>query len=480
MKKEDTYYKAMLARDHRFDGKFFVGVKTTGIYCRPICPAKPKRENVEFFNNHLEAEKAGYRPCMRCRPESAPLSPAWIGTSAIVKRAIKMLHNLETITFHEDHFASRFGVSARHLRRLFMEEVGKTPKQISAENRLNLARKLIVETAMPMTDVAFASGFKSIRRFNDAFKLRFKKNPSDIRRGHHLITDGLQISLAYRPPFNFQGLLFSYGIHKMGQLEWFEDNKMHRIFEMGGNVGKVTIGDDPENSQILVDIDFPDSSMIYAIISRVRNMFDLDSDPVMVANILEIDPTIKKILKKHPGIRLPSGWDPFEVAIATILGQLVSMEQARSLVNSLMEIAGSDSGIVKDDKRVKLFPTPEQIVNCDINLLKTTNRRKETVKDFSQALIDKKISLESTQDVDEFIKNVMSIKGIGKWTADYMALKVLRSTDAFPSTDLILARVLEIHSEEVIAQMSPWRGYAATLFWREYSGTLTKVKKKKE
>lgn len=162
MKKEDIYYQAMLARDHRFDGKFFVGVKTTGIYCRPICPAKPKRENVEFFNNYLDAEKAGYRPCLRCRPESAPFSPAWIGKSAIVQRVIKILHNQETIEFDEDKFASLFGVTARHLRRLFVEEIGKTPKQLSFENRLNLARKLITETALPITEIAFASGFSSI------------------------------------------------------------------------------------------------------------------------------------------------------------------------------------------------------------------------------------------------------------------------------------------------------------------------------
>ncbi|MEW6057728.1 MAG: Ada metal-binding domain-containing protein, partial [Bdellovibrionota bacterium] len=178
MTKEDIYYEAMLARDHRFDGKFFIGVKTTGIYCRPICPAKPKRRNVEFFPNHLAAERAGYRPCLRCRPESAPRSPAWIGKSAIVQRAIKMIHDCEAIEFDEDRFASLFGVTARHLRRVFVEEVGKTPKQLSFENRLNLARKLLIETALPVTQIAFASGFNSIRRFNDAFKDRFKKSPS--------------------------------------------------------------------------------------------------------------------------------------------------------------------------------------------------------------------------------------------------------------------------------------------------------------
>lgn len=480
MKRDDIYYKAMLARDHRFDGKFFVGVKTTGIYCRPICPAKPKRENVQFFNNYLEAEKAGFRPCMRCRPESAPMSPAWIGTSAIVQRAIKVLHNLEVMNFNEEEFAEKFGVSARHLRRLFVEEIGKTPKQLLSENRLSLSRKLIVETILPMTEIAYASGFESIRRFNDAFKEKFKKTPSEIRRTNHKGETGIKITLSYRPPFNFEGLLFSYQIHKMGNLEWFTDKSMHRIFEMGGHVGRVDISDDPKNSQLILEIDFPDTSFIHAIISRVRNMFDLDSDPLIVANSLEADPKIKKILKKHPGIRLPSSWDPFEVAISTILGQLVSIEMAKMLVNDLIEIAGRDSGLVHNGVKVKLFPCPEQILNADLTKLKTTGMRKNTLKEFSRALIEKRISLEATQDVQEFIKDAMSIKGIGRWTADYMALKVIRSTDAFPSTDLILARVLELHPEDIIAQMSPWRGYAAVLFWREYSSVLTKNRKKKD
>lgn len=480
MEKEDIYYKAMLARDHRFDGKFFVGVKTTGIYCRPICPARPKRENVEFFNNRLEAEKAGYRPCLRCHPESAPMSPTWIGTSAVVKRAIKMLHNQETLDFDEDKFAAIFGVSARHLRRLFVEEVGKTPKQLSSENRLNLSRKLIIETDLPITEIAFASGFSSIRRFNDAFKERFKKNPTEIRRNKIKDHNGLTISLAYRPPFNFESLLYSYTVHRIGRLEWFEDNKMHRIVEFGGKIGQITIGNDPKNSQLLLNIDFPDTSMIHIIVSRVRALFDLDSDPVIIANSLEIDPKIKKILKKHSGIRIPSGWDPFEIGIGTILGQLVSLERGRSLVSDLIELTGKDSGIVVDGVSVKLFPTPKDIVTGNLQSLKTTTARRNALIEFSRSVMEGRVSLEPTQDVDAFIKNVMSIKGIGKWTADYMALKVLRSTDVFPATDLILARVLELHPAEIISRMSPWRGYAAALFWREYSVPLKKNNKKGE
>ncbi len=479
MKKEDIYFKAMATRDHRFDGKFFVGVKTTGIYCRPICPAKPKRENVEFFHSHLEAEKAGYRPCLRCRPESAPRSPAWVGKSAIVQRAVKILNSQETIEFDEDRFAEQFGVTARHLRRLFTEEIGKTPKQLSFENRLNLARKLITETALPITEIVFASGFSSIRRFNDAFKDRFKKAPREIRRDKVSDRDGLKISIPYRPPFDFEGLMKTYENHRTGSLEWFENGKMHRVITMNGKTGHIAIANSTEASSLIVEIEFPDTSIIHSIISRVRNLFDLDSDPVVIANSLESDAEIKKLLKKFPGIRLPSGWDPFEIAISAILGQLVSIERGRSLVHDLIELAGTDSEYLVGGKSVKFFPTPKQIIKADLTTLKTTSIRKQTLVAFATAVENGELSLESTQDVEKFFKKALAIKGIGPWTAQYIALKALRDTDTFPASDLILARALEIHPKDVLETMRPWRGYVAALFWRNYAGTLQKKSVKK-
>jgi AraC family transcriptional regulator of adaptative response / DNA-3-methyladenine glycosylase II len=478
MKQRDIYYKALLTRDHRFDGKFFVGVKTTGIYCRPICPAKPKKENVEFYATHFEAEKAGYRPCLRCRPESAPQSPAWIGKSAVIQRAIKVLSAQESLNFDEDKFAAQFGVSARHLRRLFQDEIGKTPKQISFENRLNLARKLITETSLPITQIAFASGFSSIRRFNDAFKERFKKSPRLIRRNKLVEDQGLCISIPYRPPFDFDGLLSNYKRHRIGDLEWFENDKMHRLISMNGKTGQICIANDAANSQLIVNIDFPDTSMIHAIISKVRNLFDLNSDPVVIANQLETSSQIKKLLLKYPGIRLPSGWDPFEVAIGSILGQLVSVEQGQSLVHDLIELTGTESGNIINGKNVKIFPTPKALADANLQKLKTTRIRKQTLNEFAKAVANKSISLEATQDVDEFINQVMTIKGIGPWTANYMALKVLRHTDTFPETDLILARALDRHPKDIIQQMSPWRGYVAALFWRSYLHILVKNRKK--
>lgn len=474
MSKEDIFYQAMLARDYRFDGKFFVGVKTTGIYCRPICPAKPKRENVEFFKTHIEAEKSGYRPCMRCRPESAPQSPAWIGKSAVVQRAVKILNSQDSIAFEENEFAERFGVTARHLRRLFVEEIGKTPKQLAFENRLNLARKLISETTLPVTEVAFAAGFSSIRRFNAAFKERFKKAPSEIRRKQKKSDENspLAIRLSYRPPFDFSGLLSFYENHRVGDLEWYEDGKMFRVVEFNNKLGTVSISNDEKNCEVIVEVDFPDTSILHHLIPRIRNLFDLNSDPVLIANAIEKNPALKKILKKHPGLRMPTGWDPFEVAIGTILGQLVSVEFARTLMRDLIEIAGRETDLIANGKKIKLFPTSKEILKADLSKLKTTRVRKATLLAFCEAIENKELSLESTQDIETFMKKILSIKGIGPWTASYISLKALRDTDSFPATDLILARAVKIHPLKIINTMSPWRGYVAVLLWKHYWKTI--------
>lgn len=476
MTKDDVYYKAMLARDSRFDGKFFVGVKTTGIYCRPICPAKPKRENVVFYPNHHAAERAGFRPCLRCRPESAPQTPAWIGTSATVQRALRLLQTSDATDFSEDTFSQKLGVTARHLRRLFNEEIGKTPKQIVFDQRLNLARKLIVESALPFAEIAYASGFRSVRRFNDAFKERFKKTPQEIRSNRKTDSSSLTLSLSYRPPFNFKTLLRVYKSHAVGKLEWFTDESMSRVVHLQDETGVITITNDASKSALNVEIDFPKPAAIFEIVARVRALFDLDSDPLLVANAIEADKKLKAILKKHAGIRLASGWDPFEVAIQAILGQLVSVERGRALVNDLIELLGQDSGLFMDGQPIKLFPSAESIAEADLSALKTTRIRKATLTAFADAIVAGEVSLDPTQDVDEFKRRVLAIKGIGPWTANYMALRCLRNPDAFPETDLLLARALELHPKDLITKMRPWRAYVAALLWREYSGVLLKGK----
>ncbi|MEW6057333.1 MAG: AlkA N-terminal domain-containing protein, partial [Bdellovibrionota bacterium] len=275
------------------------------------------------------------------------------------------------------------------------------------------------------------------------------------------------------------GLLNFYKTHRIGNLEWFEGGKMHRVVSLGGKVGKIVIANEARNSRLLVEIDFPDTALIHLILRRVRSLFDLDSDPLVIANALEFDIEVRGLLRKNPGIRLPSGWDGFEVAVSSILGQFVTVEFGGSLVADLIELLGKDSGLKHGGRSIRLFPTAKQIAESDLRGLKTTSARKETLIAFSKKVMEGELSLEPTQDVDEFLKKTMAIKGIGPWTANYMAMRVLRHTDAFPHTDLILARALDRHPKEVVAQMSPWRAYVATLFWREYSEILKKKKGKR-
>lgn len=473
---DDIYYEALRTRDSRFDGKFFVGVRTTGIYCRPICPAKPKRENVEFFANYLLAEKSGYRPCLRCRPESAPMSSAWIGTSAIVRRAVRSIGSVSLLDFNEDEFSSLFGVSARHLRRLCRKEVGKTPKQLFTERQLNFSRQLIVETNLKLSEVAFASGFKSVRRFNDAFKARFKRSPKMIRRLPIESETGLKISIPYRPPYDYEGLYKTYSAHRVGNLEYFENGYIHRFIEHEGSFGKIVLCNEPKLNRIVVEIFIPDLTIIHSLILNIRSYLDIDSDPLVVANALECDAKTKMLLDRYPGIRLPSGWSLFETAIAVILGQLVSVERGRMLVHDLIKLTGTPTPYQMNGEVVIRFPTPQELTHSDLTSLKTTRQRKKTLLEFSKAVDQGDISLDSTQDIPSFLEKVQTISGIGKWTANNMALRVLRHTDAFPATDLILNRALAIHSEKEIEKMSPWRAYAAALYWREYAQKLGKKK----
>ncbi|HZD42246.1 MAG TPA: Ada metal-binding domain-containing protein, partial [Terriglobales bacterium] len=235
----NDFYQALLARDYRFDGKFFVAAKTTGVYCRPICPARPKRENVEFFTDAASAELAGYRPCLRCRPECAPLSPAWWGKKAVVQRALKLIARNEFHHTNEDLFAQRLGVSARHLRRLFAEEIGQTPKQIADNNRLNFARKLIVETEMPIMTVARTAGFLSLRRFNDAFQRRFRRAPSQLRkaRAKSRSRDGIELRLSFRPPYDWETILRFYQSHPILGIERVMPDRFERVFRIGDTIG---------------------------------------------------------------------------------------------------------------------------------------------------------------------------------------------------------------------------------------------------
>jgi AraC family transcriptional regulator of adaptative response / DNA-3-methyladenine glycosylase II len=481
MSSDDVMYQAMLARDYRFDGKFFVAVKTTGVYCRPICPAKPKRENCIFFPHALAAERAGYRPCLRCRPEAAPLSPAWFGNSAVVQRALRVIAANGLIAGDEDAFAAQFGVTGRHLRRLFEHEVGQTPKQISDSNRLNFARKLVVETAMPITTLAMTAGFASLRRFNDAFKARFARTPSQLRRGHaqQSADRGVELSLSYRPPYDWETIHRYNTSHRVPGIESFGPNWYQRVFSLAGSVGVLRVWPDSLRPQLKAEIHTDNPAVLFEVASRIRRMFDLDSDPILIANSFAESHFLGRLYNKYPGLRLPRGWDGFETAIRTVLGQLVSIERASQLVGQVIAQYGQEVSHPITKQPLRLFPTPQVLARADLAEVGTTTARKQTIRQLSQRVLDRTLSFSEAQDPDQFRQTLLSIDGIGQWSAQYISLRTIGDTDAFPATDLILQRALQRHPDLSPESFKPWRSYVAVYLWKEYAQQLSKRKEKK-
>ena len=462
----DVYYAAVLARDHRFDGKFFLGVKTTGIYCRPICPARPKQENVEFFESSVLAEKAGYRPCLRCRPEAAPLSPAWYGKSALVQRALRKIIDMGLEHESAEEFAAHFGVTARHLRRLFVEELGKTPKQFYQEQQLNLARKMMVETNIPITEIAYAAGFGSLRRFQDAFKKRFSQPPTKIKaaKASKQANDATTtLRLSYRPPFQWEALLAYLKRHEIQGIEEISATTYLRYYPTKMGVHQLKVENNAKQSALVVTLDHFDKETLYKMIQNARRLFDLDADPLLISNAFEKSMELRQLEKQHPGMRAPGAWDAFETAVCIVLGQLVSTKQAQALIAALVLQHGDAHSF--EGKTVFAFPTPQKLACADLTNIPTTQKRRETIALLSQAIVSGMLQLNPHQDVQTVKKKLLAIPGIGPWTAEYIAMRCLGDPDAFPASDLILKRAAVAQPHLNLHEVRPWRAYAAYLLW---------------
>ncbi|TAG07597.1 MAG: DNA-3-methyladenine glycosylase 2 family protein [Verrucomicrobia bacterium] len=477
-KLHSVFHQAMLSKDARFDGRFFTAVKTTGVYCRPVCPAKAKPENMIFYETAAEAEQAGFRPCLRCRPESAPGSAAWVGSVSIVKRALKHIESEDFFSLSEDEFAGKFGMSARHLRRMFNESLGRTPKQLAINHRLNFSRKLVLETSLPIIDIAFSSGFESLRRFNDAFKKRFCRSPRDFRCKLAPDAEGEEITLqlSYRPPFHWSGLLRFYRDHHVGGIEEIDDDSYTRYTASGDSLAIIRVKNAPERNALLLNISGARTQSFHSIANRIRSMFDLDADPLTIEQSLGKYEPFGTLTKKYPGLRLPGGWDRFETCIYSILGQLVSITQARALAKQLVEQYGEIYPHSIAAAEGRLFPSPAKLATCDLARLKTTANRKNTIRGFSQWAAEGGLDKLAYMPQDERVRTLLSLKGIGKWTAEVIGLRAFCDTDSMPKTDLILKRALEQFPKLDPEKLRPWGSYAAMLLWREYAGVLSKSK----
>ncbi len=460
MNKQD-YYKAHLTRDPRFDGKFFVAVKTTKIYCRPICPArKAKLENLEFFHHAVLAEQAGYRPCLRCRPESAPGSLAWIGISAIIKRAIRIMESSELENLSINALATKLAVSERWLREVFQREIGISPQQLLLDKKLAIAKNLLEHSMQSITDIAFCAGFNSIRRFNDAFKTKFQQTPNQVRKNTAKSTMQ-SIRLRYRPPFNWKKILAYFQQRTIPCVETVSDNSYERLFTLHDCQGWMKASQIAGN-QLQIQFILNQPTHILDMVSRIKTLFDLDADPMLIEKDLAKDKALKPLLKHYPGLRIPGCWDGFELAVRAIIGQKISVKAARIVLIRLVELCGEKQTFDQSLALTHFFPTPENIIKTDLSNIGLTQSKINSIKSLASLIQNSQLKLDGTADEAETIKTLLSIKGIGPWTTEYIALRALKNPNAFPENDLeIQKRLKQFHLDPT--QWIPWRAYGTVL-----------------
>ena len=474
--------RARRARDPRFDGRFFIGVTTTGIYCRPICPARtPKDENIRYFPTAAAAEAAGFRPCLRCRPESSPGTPAWLGTSSVVSRGLRLIAEgaLDTDIRRErrkhrnvDDLAARLGVTARHLRRLFLQHVGATPLDVALTRRAHFAKKLLDETHLAMSDIAAAAGFGSVRRFNSHLRRTYARTPTEIRRlarqRAELGSERYRVRLAYRPPYEWPAILAFLAARATPGVEVVDSGQYRRIIALNGQIGVIEVSRAHEGCALVLDVRFPDARPLLSIVERVRRIFDLAADPSAIAEHLGGDPLLAPVLARHAGLRTPGAWDGFEIAVRAVLGQQVSVKAATTLAGRIASQFGTP--VELGHGLTRLFPTPDRLATAALEQVGIIRSRAQTIRILAKQVADGTIGFRGCGDPQELAASLESIPGIGRWTAEYISMRALGEPDAFLSGDLVLRRIagnctpraLDLKAES----WRPWRAYAVMLLWQ--------------
>lgn len=460
-------YEALRAKDYRYDGRFFVAVKTTGIYCRPICPAKAARfENVTFFRTASEAEEDGFRPCKRCRPEAAAGSPLWNGTSTTVSRALKLIDEGYLDRRRVGDLAETLGLGERHLRSLFDRHVGVSPKTLADSKRLDFARNLIDSTRLPMTEIAHSAGFASIRRFNDAVKRRYRIPPRELRESA-TAPPGLVFHVAYRPPYDWSWMLDYLRRRAVAGVERVDGDTYARSFRLREAAGWFRLVPEPVRHRARVEVILPSARGLMRVNRRVRRLFDLDADPLRITGALSRDPTLGPLVRRFPGTRLPGSWDGFEATVRAIAGQLVSLGAGATFAARLVEAHGEVLPGDEPGAPTRLFPTPAALVEADLSTLGLTRAKSRAIRELARRTLDGEIAFEGIVDFARLRERLLAIPGVGPWTADYVSLK-LSDPDGFPRSDLVIAKCLE-RLECDGAAWAPWRGYATHYLWRWYA-----------
>lgn len=485
MQLHDVYERARLSRDARFDGKFFVGVRTTGIYCRPICPANaPKKENVEFYPSAAAACEAGFRPCLRCRPECAPGTPAWLGTSTTVRRGLRLISDGALDDGSIEQLADRLGVTSRHLRRLFTRHLGASPLAIAHTQRLHFAKRLIDQTDLPMSEISIAAGYGSVRRFNDAFRNTYGRTPRELRKRRRdtvRSTGALTVRLPWRKPYDWDGILDFLAGRATPGVEQVVDRCYRRSVSLDGDIGVIECCPDETEGSLLVTVYGLPTSSLFQVVQKYRDLFDLDAPVSEIEDLLGRDKQLRELLQQNPGIRVPGAWDGFELTVRAILGQQVSVKAATTLAGRIASRYGTK---IQDDfgdsapKLSRVFPTAEKLARAQFNDIGLVQSRIDTIRRVSRAVCDGSLSFDRGQTQAEFHQSLVAIKGVGDWTAQYVAMRVLKDPDAFPASDLGLLKAAGESGTAGIRNLRsraqawrPWRAYAAMLLWSSLSNS---------
>ena len=474
----DACYRAIAVRDARFDGRLFTGVKTTGIYCRPICPARtPRSENVVFFPTAAAAHEAGFRPCLRCRPETSPDLGAWRGVSNTVSRALALVEAGALDEAPVDALAGRVGVGERQLRRLFQQHLGASPVAVAQSRRVLLAKQLIHETRLPMAEVAMAAGFGSLRRFNDSFQALFKRPPTALRRSAGSdVSAGpegeISLLLRYRPPYDWAAMLDFLRARAISGVESVDGEVYRRSIGLHGRQGTVSVRPAGGNA-LSATVRFPLLSALPGIIARLRRVFDLAADPDAIAEQLVKDATLAPLVAARPGLRVPGAWDGFELAVRAVLGQQITVAGAIRLAGALVQRFGARLE-APDRALTHVFPDPAVLAGADPAAMGMPRSRGAALLAVAAAVVADPRIFAAGRGLEEAVAQLRALPGIGEWTAQYIAMRQLREPDAFPAADIGLMRAMadcdgvRPTARALLARAEgwrPWRAYAAQHLW---------------
>ena len=440
-------YRALKTRDRRFDGRFFTGVRSTGIYCRPICPAPtPHAKHCVFFSHAAAAQEAGFRPCLRCRPEVSPDSPAWNGTSSTVARALRLIAEGALDDGSVDTLASRVGVGERHLRRLFDEHVGASPITVAGTQRLLFAKKLLTETALPITAIAFAAGFSSVRRFNHVMLGTYQRSPRDLRGRKPVTTTAITLTLPFRPPYNWNALMRFLAPRAIPGVEQVTPEMYARTIRIDNIAGRIEVSPVAKSHYLSARIELENLRPLARVTDRLRRLFDTG------APITDIESHLRPlIVKGNRGVRVPGAWDVFELAIRAILGQQVTVKGATTLAGRIVEQYGETTEYGRH------FPTAETIASADLATIGLPRARAHCIRSVAEAF--------ASDTPPQSSGDLLQLPGIGDWTAQYLAMRAFNEPDAFPGSDLGLRRAAGPDVSAKAEAWRPWRAYAAMHLW---------------